>query len=96
MNRQSSILNRQWPRAAAATLLAALSAARSNGQPAVRFEQLQPELFAAAGAQPNAWADYDGDGDLDLFVGFAQDKPNRLYRNDSSGASEPPPSIVER
>lgn len=47
------------------------------------FEAVQPELFAAAGGQPNAWADFDQDGDLDLFVGFRQDLPNRLYRNDS-------------
>ena len=30
----------------------------------------------------NAWADHDGDGDPDLFVGF-NGTPNRLYRNDA-------------
>jgi len=49
---------------------------------APRFEPVQPDLFAAAGGQPNAWADMDNDGDLDLFVGFQLGKPNRLYRND--------------
>ena len=47
-----------------------------------RFEQVQPELFAAAGAQPNCWSDFDNDGDPDLFVGFKGSLPNRLYRND--------------
>jgi hypothetical protein len=55
-------------------------------QPA--FELVQPELFAATGGQPNAWADYDGDGDLDLFVGFKQDAPNRLYQNDKGRFTE--------
>ncbi|MBV6520462.1 MAG: hypothetical protein MNPFHGCM_00576 [Gemmatimonadaceae bacterium] len=47
-----------------------------------RFIAAQPDLFAAGANLTNAWADYDGDGDLDLFVGF-NGSPNRLYRNTS-------------
>jgi hypothetical protein len=63
-------------------LLAASGVAR--GWPAAdqtHFEQVQKELFAAGSAYVNAWADFDGDGDADLFVGF-DGTPNRLYRND--------------
>ena len=62
-------------------------------QPATpRFELLQPELFASGGTLVNAAADYDGDGDEDLFVGF-NGAPNRLYRNDRGVFVEwrPPP-----
>src|SRR5262245_49131730 len=49
---------------------------------APQFEPVQPELFSAGNTLTNAWADFDNDGDLDLFVGF-NGAPNRLYRNDA-------------
>ncbi len=45
------------------------------------FEPIQPELLGAGLTFTNAFADFDGDGDPDMFVGF-DGKPNRLYRND--------------
>jgi hypothetical protein len=61
--------------------LSALSVALVAQAPQPVFEAMQPDLFAAPSAFANAFADYDNDGDPDLFVGF-DGKPNRLYRND--------------
>jgi hypothetical protein len=66
----------------AATSGAVLAATALLAQPsAPAFVLVQPELFGVTGGQPNAWADFDNDGDLDEFVGF-RGRPNRLYRQD--------------
>lgn len=44
------------------------------------FVQLQPDIFGDGATLVNAFADYNGDGTPDLFVGF-NGLPNRLYRN---------------
>jgi penicillin G amidase len=62
-------------------VLAALAAAMLPARAQFAFEPAQADLFAA-GTLTNAWADYDGDGDPDLFIGFNGAR-NRLYRNDA-------------
>ena len=47
----------------------------------VQFAAVHTELFERGGALTDAWADFDGDGDPDRFVGF-NDALSRLYRND--------------
>jgi len=58
---------------------------RTGGKP--QFTLHQPDLFKDGGALTNTIADYDNDGDLDIFVGF-NNKPNRLYRNDHGNFRE--------
>jgi hypothetical protein len=70
----------RWTLCAASSLVAAIVVAAAD-RSAPRFELVQPELFGVTGGQPNAWADFDNDGDLDEFVGF-RGRPNRLYRQD--------------
>jgi hypothetical protein len=63
---------------ALAALVAVVPAAASL--PPFTLRPLQPATFAATGSLVNALADVDGDGDIDLFVGF-NGTPNRLYFN---------------
>jgi hypothetical protein len=46
------------------------------------FTPVQADILGEPGTLTNAWADIDGDGDSDLFIGF-NGSPNRLYRNDN-------------
>jgi len=69
------------PRSAVFLAIAALACADPVPLEPVRFTPAQPELFADGGTLTDAWADVDGDGDPDRFVGF-NGAASRLYRND--------------
>jgi hypothetical protein len=63
-----------------ALLLSSACRPEHDAEP-VRFAPFQAELFSDGGALTDAWADFDGDGDPDRFVGFNGSR-SRLYRND--------------
>src|SRR5688572_6779866 len=65
--------------------LLALFAQDPAGRP--RFEAFPGELRLGTPSLTNAIADYDGDGDLDIYVGM-NGAPNRLYRNDGGSLTE--------
>src|SRR5688572_11272135 len=58
------------------------------------FTPVQPDAFKDGGALTNAWADFDADGDLDLFVGFSG-TPNRLYQNEGKAAGHTFRNVAE-
>jgi hypothetical protein len=64
-----------------ALLIVLLSAAVLAQGSVPVFQPMQPDVLGAGSNFTNAFADYDADGDPDMFVGF-DGKPNRLYRND--------------
>ena len=54
-----------------------------------RFVSVAPGLgvdLVGTTRQPS-WIDYDGDGDLDLFVAL-RDQPNRMFRNDGPAGTD--------
>lgn len=67
-------------RAALPALLIATTACLDSPPPPVLFQPFAPELFDVGGALTDAWADVDGDGYPDRFVGF-NGAPSRLYHN---------------
>lgn len=64
-------------------IIATVSAVLLSQAAFTPFEPYQPATLTATATLVNAAADYDGDQDPDLFVGFAGTSPNRLYRNDA-------------
>lgn len=67
--------------------LALLTAAAPVAAEPPTFVRIGGDLFAKPGALANAWADFDGDGDPDLAIGYV-DGVVRLFRNDGGAFAE--------
>ncbi len=60
---------------------------RNNGDGSFTDVAVQSGVDDGGSGRTVAWADYDMDGDIDLYV--ANDGANRLYRNDGEDAENP-------
>lgn len=58
---------------------------RNNQDGSFSDVSIEARVHDRAVSRGQVWADFDGDGWLDLFVCNAEGFPNRLYRNDQNG-----------
>ena len=71
-------------RVLALSLSLALPFLAGAAAPEPSFSSIQPELLGVVGSLSNAWADFDNDGDLDLFLANQSGKADQLFRNDGA------------